>query len=67
MAKQKKSKNLRRSILKHKALRRAEFNLKQSFERIDFVLDELEPEVAELQQAAGHGVLPEFNVKVLKP
>ena len=67
MAKAKKSTNLRRAVLKLKALRTAELSLKQKFERIDFRLDELEPEVAELQQAAGHGVLPEFDIKVLKP
>jgi len=53
---------------KLKALRRAEFALKQRFERIDWEEDELIPEVEALK--AGHAVLglPEntsFDIEVI--
>jgi hypothetical protein len=45
------------------ALKRAEFALKQRFEKIDFELDVLRPQIEELESLAAQGQLPEFSIE----
>ena len=52
-----------RNERKLKAIRRAEFALKQRFEKIDFELDVLKPQVQELEDQAAQGALPEFTIE----
>lgn len=43
------------------ALRRAEYSLKQRFDKIDWELDVLREEIKALESAAAQGELPEFT------
>lgn len=44
------------------ALKRAEYSLKQRFEKIDWELDVLREEIKQLEADAAQGELPEFTV-----
>ena len=59
-------KAIRRAVLKLRALRTSELALKHKFERIDFRLDVIEPEIDSIQNKVTNGVMPEFDVKGVK-
>ena len=56
-------KEVTRARQKLTAAYRAQFNLKQRFEKIDFELDVLRPQLKELEAGLTQGLLPEFTIE----
>jgi hypothetical protein len=56
-------KEVTRARQKLTAAYRAQFSLKQRFEKIDFELDTIKPALKQLETGLVQGILPEFTIE----